>query len=159
MKKAVLGLFVAAMAFAGTPLLCNADFAKGGPIFQKLEPLRKIAIESDDSPEKGRVAQAKLAELRAKAKSGAAEDLVLAGYLTAGLHRIRQTTESDGITMLERAAALRPEDAEIQTLLAMAYADKDKSKAQQHLTRAHQLAKQGTGEARNLEMVSWIFGK
>jgi hypothetical protein len=150
---------LAGSAIAGPALACHEWVSTPGSVFETLDPLRRASLASDDSVANREAALAKLVQLRAAIKPDDPVSLLKAGYWAAVLHDVRVAPDSDGSDLILRALALRPNDAEYEFIAALAYADHDKAKFQQHWDRARQLAKPGSAAARNLELFKPVIAE
>lgn len=150
----LLGMALATVALAGGPLLCHPWVSTPGSLFEALEPLRATAIEADDSPAHKEAALQKLAALRAAIRPGDPLSLMRAGYWATAMNHMKISPATDGPELMERAVALRPDDAEYHAMTAIAYFATDKKMYQKHAQLARQLGKPGSAAVRNLPAVS-----
>lgn len=153
MKKAapvLLGMALATVTLAGPPLVCHPWVTTPGSLFETLEPMRARVLEADDSPANKAAALKKLDELRAEIRPNDAMSLMKAGYWATALNLIQVSPATDGPDLIERAVALRPDDAEFRVIAAMANLKGNKAQYQKHWERAKALAKPGSAAARNL---------
>ena len=149
-QAAFLGAAVSLIANAGPALACHDWASTSGSVFEALGSLRDQAMFADDSPAHSKAARAKIAALRAEIRPDEPLTLLKAGYWIAVLHDIGVAPDSDGVDLIRRAAELRPDDAEYQFFLALAFFDTDAEQYQKHWARARQLAKSGSLAARNM---------
>jgi hypothetical protein len=140
------------VASAGPTLACHTWAITPGSTFEALEPLRSSAMYSDDDPAHGKAALAKIATLRAEAKSGEPLALLKAGYWISVLHDVRIAPDSDGRDLIRRAAEARLNDPEYQFFAALAYFDTDQSAFKQYWAKAQELAKPGSVTEQNIRL-------
>jgi hypothetical protein len=158
LQLVVLTTGLAASALAGPTLACHEWVSTPGSVFEALDPLRQVAMGAY-SPEKKEAVRAKLVQLRAAIKPDDPVSLIKAGYWAEVLHSIGVSPDADGPELMLRALALRPNDAEYEFMVALAYADHDTATFQKHWDRAQQLAKPGSAVAKNLELFRKILAE
>ena len=142
--------------YAGPPLACKW-VAVPGSLFEIMEPLRRIAMEADDSPAAKQAARARLRQLRMAAKPGDPLSWLQAGFWTATMHEIGVAPDTDGPELILKALALRPNDPEYHFFAALAFLGTDQVRFRKHWDRTRELAKPGSAAARNLEVVAGLY--
>jgi hypothetical protein len=150
-QLSILLAAVATVALAGPPLGCVQFSAVPGSLFEKVAPLARVMIESDDNEARGKFAQAKIASLRAAAIA-APKNLVAqleAGYLIQAMNQVSHKKDPDGLRFLKQALALDPSNAELHIILALAYKGEDEAKSKHHVTEALRLMKPGSAAEKN----------
>jgi hypothetical protein len=150
-QLSILLAAAATVAFAGPPLGCVQFSAVPGSLFEKVAPLARIMIESDDSEAKGKFAAVKIESLRTKALA-APKDMIAqleAGYLIQALNQISPKKDPDGLRFLNQALALDPSNAELQIIMALAYKGEDEAKSKHHTSEARRLMKPGSAAEKN----------
>jgi hypothetical protein len=162
MKRTIPSLILCASLWAGTSLNC-IDFATStGSLFSAIKPLSETVQVSTTSPEARQFASDKLSALLkdADADPKNVEKQVKAGFMFEALRQNwgRQAAKFYGMSYLERAVELAPQNPEVHLIIALAYVPRDQDKAKLHRKRAQELAAKDSPTAKNLELSSRFFG-
>ena len=151
-RNLILSAVLCGSIYGGPALSCRQWVSTPGSTFEAIEPLRRVAMEADDSPALKMAARKKLADLRAGIRHDDPLTLLKAGYWAAVLNAIAVSDETDGPKLIRKAAELRPNDPEYQFFAALAYFETgNKVLYKKHWDRARELSKPGSAVARNLK--------
>lgn len=167
MKRTIFALLLSATLWlatlwAGTSLNC-IDFATApGSLYSAIKPLSETVQGSTSSPEARQFAINKLRAIRqeADAEPKNLEKQVMAGFMLEAIRQNwgREAVKFQGMSYLQRAVELAPQNAEVHLILALAYVPIDQDKAKLHRKRAQELAAKDSPTAKNLELSSRFFG-
>ncbi len=151
-RNLILAAVLCGSIYGGPELICRQWVSTPGSTFEAIEPLRKVAMEADDSPAHKIAARKKLADLRASIRPDDPLTLLKAGYWAAVMNAIAVTDETDGPELIQKAVELKPNDPEYHFFAAMAYfVTGQKALYKKHWDRARELSKPGSAVARNLK--------
>ena len=103
-RNLILSAVLCGSIYGGPALSCRQWVSTPGSTFEAIEPLRRVAMEADDSPAHKMAARKKLADLRAGIRHDDPLTLLKAGYWAAVLNAIAVSDETDGPELIRKAA-------------------------------------------------------